>query len=248
MLFRRKKKKATELREHYRRAPGKKHPLGLTVQVAGQAPLQAKLKDLSAGGAGVHFDPQRDPKLEVGHEAVLSFISLSSGHQIVAPATVMSVRGAEAEGHTYGFQFKDVPGLFAQLDSYFVRFFNRRKALRVLPALGKRLPIQAQVGGEVVKVPVNDISWMGIGFLLEPAAAERFLEVDAFVAEFSLPKLQGQIQATVQLVHKTLTGSKVLFGGYFLEAGDSKFDPARKLLNEYVKAREADMARWDSVV
>jgi len=246
MFFRRKKKKAEELREHYRRSPGKKHGLGLTVQIAGSQPLTVELDNLSAGGAGVRF-PGEDPRLEIGTVVTMNFISLGPGKQVTVPAEVVGVRGSEAEGRLYGFRFTDVPGLFAQLDTHFQRFFNR-KALRVLPSLGKKLRMKAMVAHEEVDLVLNDLSWMGVGFLLEPGTAEKFLEVEDFDVEIVLSKAEPAIQSSVRLVHKTLTGAKVLFGGYFVMADGKAAETQRQQLQKYTRAREEEMARWDSAV
>ena len=248
MFFRRKKKKSEELREHYRRSPGKKHALGLTVQLDGAAAVSATLDNLSAGGAGIRFDSKKDPGLEIGTTLTMNFISLGPGKQVSATAVVVGVRGSESEGRLYGVQFADVPHLFKQLDSYLIRFFNRRKALRVLPALGTKLPLRATVAHEEVKIAINDVSWMGMGFLLDPSEAEKFLEADEFDASFSVSKADPPIETTVRLVHKTLTGAKVLFGGYFVNPDLKAGERQRQQLEEYTKKREADMARWDSAV
>ena len=248
MFFRRKKKQSQELRQFYRRSPGKKHGLGLSIQIGQDAPLSATLDNLSAGGAGMRFAEGRDPRLEIGAVVAMKFISLGPGKEVQTPAVVVGIRGTESEGRLYGLQFTDMQGLFAQLDNHLVRFFNRRKALRVMPALGKKLPLQAKVGNQESKVLINDVSWMGLGFLLDPGEAERFLDVDEFDAVFSVDKAMPSIETKVRLVHKTLTGAKVLFGGYFANPNVKAGEQQRRQLTEYTKAREEDMARWDSAL
>jgi len=248
MFFRRKKKKSEELREHYRRAPGKKHALGLSVQVAGGSPVQATIENLSAGGTGFRFSAADAAALTIDTEVNLTFTSLGPGRQVVAPGLIVGVRGAAADGLLYGVQFRDVAGLFAQLDTSLLRFFNRRKAMRVLPALGKTLPIDATVSNESVRMTINDLSWMGLSFLLDPANAEKFMQAREFDVDFSLSKGGPKITTPVRLVHKTLTGAKVLFGGCFVNPDQKAGDEQRRLLEEFAKAREKDMARWDATV
>lgn len=247
MFFNRKKKKAQELREHYRRAPGKKHALGLSVQAADGSTVKATIDNMSAGGVGFRFDSDDAPRLTIDTGVMMTFVSLGPGKQVLAPGMVVGVRGSEAEGILYGVQFTDVAGLFKQLDVSLLRFFNRRKAMRVLPELGKKLPVGARVEHEQVRMTINDLSWMGLGFSLDVANAEKFMHVREFEVSFQVKKDGPLIDTPVKLVHRTLTGANVLFGCTFVNPDQKAGDEQRQILEEYTKVREEDMARWDAV-
>lgn len=253
MFFRRKKKKDAaeepaggpeELRQRYRRAPGKNHALGILLKVPGGNAVSGDLIDVSAGGAAVRFAIERDPDLRVGQAVQLAFSSLLHGGEILVDVRVASVRG-EDDWRRYGFEFQEVEELFRQLDSYYFNFFNRRRRMRVRPALDARLPLTIEWGGEELAQQVNDLSTLGLGFNANKATAARLEGVKEVEVHFPIPKTEHVIRTRAGIRHVTELSRGILFGLEFLD-GDEQFAEQRAILRTYVKARESDMARWDS--
>lgn len=249
MFFKRKKKQAGEdrsdLRRHYRRAPGKKHALSAKLRCENQDPVAGELIDLSAGGAGVLFTGDRDPDLDPKQPVQLSFTSLVHGGEVVVDALVTSGRDAEEGGRRYGFQFEDAEGLFRQLDTYYFKFFNRRRAMRVRPELGKKLRATLAFGPGAMDVSLTNFSADGFGIAMTPEKAGMLEGVEEVTCTFKLPKLEEPICWPARAVHLTPLASGVLFGAVFLISDEEAMGPNRQALVDYCAGRAAEMALWD---
>jgi len=248
MFFRRKKKRkqgSAEYRRHYRRRPGKKHQLAVRLCVEGGTPVPSELIDVSAGGAGLGIPAERDPGLEEEQIVVLTFSSLGHGRTITAAAAVSTV--AVHEGSTrYGLAFQDQSALFSQLDAHFLKYFNRRRAVRVQPALDTTLTGVLTFGPGSMDVRIHDLSVDGFGVLLDAENAQLLSGVGELQASFEIPGSTREISWGAHGVHLTQLSQGVLFGAAFA-AGQALAPPAeRDALLEYTRAREADMARWDT--
>lgn len=259
MFFRRKKKKQDpgdeeitrpdspqESRKRYRRAPGKNHALGVSLRLPGGEPIGGDIVDVSAGGAAILFRHDRDPDLAVGRTGQLVFNSLLHGGEIVVDCRVASVRGSPGAGRRYGFEFVGVEELFAQLDSYYFNFFNRRRRIRVRPALDTRLPVTVHLSGESFETPAGDLSVLGLGFMISRSKAESMSQAGSVEVEFRIPKTEHAIAVHARVVHVTDLTRGVLVGIELAPADAAAFEEQRLQLDAYVRAREDDMARWDS--
>lgn len=249
MKFWRKKSKnegpGDELRRFYRRAPGKKHALGVQIRREDATALNGELSDVSAGGAGVFFRKGKDPHFDEGVGTVLIFSSLGRDGQIVAMSRVASVTPME-DGTRYGFEFIDLPGLFSQLDEYYVRFFNRRRSLRVRPGLDQKIDarLSTQVGAIIGRI--NDFSVDGVGVVLDPGKARILDGVQALEVQFVIPKSRVEIRWLTRAVHMNQVKAGVVLGGEFTPVASSELQSQREALSDYATARAAEMARWDS--
>lgn len=250
MFFRRKKKKdegpRSELRRHYRRAPGKKHALGVKL-VRAEGPVAGELIDLSAGGAGVLFPWDRDPVMEPGEEVELSFTSLVHGGEVKVAAVVASARDEEEPaGRRYGFEFTDHERLFAQLDAYYFKFFNRRRAMRVRPALDKKLRAELSFGPGSMDVAIHDVSPDGFGVLMKPEDAQLLDGVNDMTCTFTLPGAKEATTWQARTVHLTSLAQGTALGAVFLIAEADAVGPERQALADYCAARAAEIALWDT--
>jgi PilZ domain len=255
MFFRKKKDqdlvRRAELRQHYRRSPGKKHALGVKVLRDGLPPVAGDLADLSAGGAGVSFSLERDPELEPSQVVRLSFTSLVHGGEVVGEAKICSSYETTDEHggavtRRYGLEFCDREMLFAQLDAYYFKFFNRRRAMRVRPALDTNLLATLAFGPGRMQVQINDISADGFGVLATPEKASMLEEVEDLTCTFNLPKSDEPFCWQAQALHLSSLAHGVLFGAVFLIPDEPEANAQRQLLADYCGDRMADMARWDT--
>jgi len=242
MIFRRKKEH--DARQHYRRAPGKTHQLGVLLELADRRPLSGTLADVSAGGAAILFPKKSDPGPAVGQDVQLCFVSLGHGSEVRVPARVVSAR-TDDQNRRYGFQFTDVEALFQGLDAYYFKFFNRRRTLRVRPDLGRRLEATVRALEFEGRMQVHDLSLKGLALLAEPAAAESVMAATTLAVEVALPKAPAPIGGPIVPRHATTHGKQVRVGFEVLElTGGNK---AGKVLESYLEARRADIARWESL-
>lgn len=249
MKFWKKKDKAQgrgdELRRFYRRAPGKKHALSVQIRREQTTSLNGELADVSAGGAGVSFAAAHDPELSPGAGTVLVFSSLGRSGQVFAMSRVVSATPV-ADGTRYGFEFVDLPGLFQQLDEYYVRFFNRRRLVRVRPGLDQKIEVRlsTQAGSSLGRL--QDFSTDGVGIALDTEQASTLPDADALEVQFVIPKSRVEIRWAARAVHLTNAKAGAVLGGEFAPEPCAELESQRKALADYAEVRAAEMARWDS--
>ena len=151
---------ADDRRDSYRREVRPDHHLNVSVRWGAAAGVPGTLEDLSSGGAAVRLRPGVAGP-EPGESVVLTFHSARARRQFEIGALTASLRGEEEAGTLYGFQFVDTEGIFAELDPYLLRFFNRRGATRHRPPLDLRVPAELHAGDVRLTVTLNDISQTG---------------------------------------------------------------------------------------
>ncbi len=253
MIFRRKKREQApqaEMRREYRRVPGKKHALGVKLAASNQPPVAGELVDLSAGGVGVLFPGGRDPGLDPGQEVLLSFSSLMHGGEVVAEALARSSWDGDEGGRRYGFEFTDRERLFAQLDAYYFKFFNRRRAMRVRPALDRKLTATLAIESDSMEVSIHNISPDGFGVVVAPEKAGMLEGAEDLTCTFAVPKTASQERAAgvwlARAVHLSPLPQGLVFGAVFLIPEDPEVIARRQALAEYCAERSAEMALWDT--
>jgi c-di-GMP-binding flagellar brake protein YcgR len=239
MFFRRKKKtggeseeKGAEQRQTYRRSPGKNHALGVVMDSGGAYPFTGELIDLSAGGAGVHFGNERDPRLLEGDTAVLKFSSLVHAGEVRVDVKVVRAQGDDEEGYHYGFEFISSEQLFEQLDSFYFNYFNRRRNQRVRPALDRKFPMKVYWEGGNTDALANDLSIAGMSFVLSPIKAERVPVVEYFVLEFKVPKTSTVIETLARVRHRTKLEDGLLTGVELVPEDRELFEQSLPILDD----------------
>lgn len=253
MLFRRKKKekevagsaRGAEARRYYRRAPGKKHALSVKVRTSADRSVSGELVDLSAGGAAVLCPAGDIPGLGPGAPVSLRFSSLIHGKDVETAAQV--ARAPQQADAPWGFEFTDVPGLFQQLDTYFLKFFNRRRAIRVQPALDTKIVVRLQAPSGPLEGRLVNVSVDGLGVGVDPALAESLGAVEALDVEFTIPRVKVRIPWQAHRSHVSASSRGTVFGARFDPRPAEGLEDERSVLAEYVDARAAEMARWDAV-
>jgi len=254
MFFRRKKKKEAaeaearpeELRERYRRVPGKNHALSVQLNRPSGDPVQGEVIDVSAGGAAILFLQDRDPNLTPEQVVVLAFSSLVHGGEILVHARVVRIHPFADSGRRYGFEFVGVDALFEQLDTFYFNFFNRRRVVRVRPALDTKLKVHMSWDDAAFDSLANDISVRGVGVLVSNADSKKLIGTNEVIVTISLPKSQLEIECPARIAHRTDMGKEKLVGISFTTVDAPEFKPIHEELRSYVEKREKDMARWDS--
>lgn len=255
MFFKRKKKEsaaddgptsgsdASRRRRFYRRSPGRKHALGVRIERQGRVLGSGEVGDLSIGGVRLSF-PRGGypPELRAGEEVDLAFDSLAHPGKVLARARYMRSTPQKDGSVQQAFAFTDLEALYPQLDAFFWNFFNRRRVVRVRPALDRRLPLVLLSGTTTVEVAINDLSSRGLGFVLDPARAEPLLASGSYEISFPVPGSEERFSARSERRHATPHGKNVLLGLEFEEAAAAKTSPA---LARYLADREAEMARWE---
>jgi c-di-GMP-binding flagellar brake protein YcgR len=245
MWFRRKQRlpqEPTEKRRQYRRANGGSQPLSLSIEVASWAPIQAELIDVCMQGIGARVDFKRDPNLKVGDVVQLT-IGCLDRPRIRTKARVANVGGQDERGTRYGFEFENQGQLFAQLDHFYARLFNRREHVRVMPGLDRKVSVVVKWGKERLTASIYDLSIGGLGLALPRDWSARMKGVSEVLVEFTLPGEKRSIRTRAFVAHHSPMQNHVVVGLRFDEQ-DASAAQREEIIRSYVSKREGDMSRW----
>ena len=144
------------------------------------------------------------------------------------------------------FRFDDVVGLFNQLDTYFVKFFNRRRAIRVQTALDTKVTVLLHTPAGELQGRLANVSVDGVGVTVDPAVAGSLGGVDMLDVEFTIPKVKVVIPWHAHSIHVTVSPRGTMFGARFDPQPSKELKGQMTELTKYVEKRVTDMARWDS--
>jgi c-di-GMP-binding flagellar brake protein YcgR len=193
-LFSNPKRFEKNKRRYYRVLRTTNPPLTVTLEQASGGCLFAECDDISMGGAGVRFHPDRDPKLVAGQEVLLTFQAISRPDAIRARARVVSVTPQPDKHVRYGFEFTNQAELYAQMDSYYARYFNRREHMRVLPDHSERILAHIRWARGELSSRVHDVSVGGLGLLVPVESAQLLAGVTSVHVSLHLPGGQSELR------------------------------------------------------
>lgn len=235
--------KHDERRDAYRRPQTQAHRLSLAVKTASGEDFIGMFHDLSISGASAKFDISAN-KLLVGQDVVLLIGSLTRASKVVAKARV--VFNSEAQGGRHcGFQFTEPKAVVQQLDSFYGRFFNRRKSPRVGMPLDKRVAVQLFLTGTEVKAELLDLSSEGMQVRMKRAQAKAFDGANHLFLRMTLPGQKTEITGRAAILRRSQLLDAVTFGLAFdllQERGISKHVAA---LHSWIVHRSQEISKWD---
>lgn len=217
----------------------------------------AMLVDASAGGAGLSFVPTSDPKLESGDEVTLAFNSVRVADDVLVQAVVRMC--TEADDHMrYGFQFSDPSKLFEGLDPFYLKFFNRRRFVRVKPQLGRNVEVDLRTDDGAWRLRMHDISQAGISVTVTAEELSWMQANKRFDVELKLPGTGQFFHCFGERVYINHAGARIRYGLEFeLPEAPTSTGPSSRIgrllalnggleLKSWIEAREDEMTRWDS--
>lgn len=249
-MFFKKKKATTEAealrnqRAQYRKRNTKAQPLEASLRVPGWDPLRVELLDLSVSGAGVRVPFAQDRNLRVGDTVEIAIGSVMRD-EIVTPARVANVSPDGPSHLRYGFAFLNVGNLYSQLDSFYARHFNRRRAPRVIPALDRRIQVVLRARGEELRVPLHDLSESGVGLTLSRDSAATIADQQQLELTFRLPGSSTELTGSATIRHRTPMNHSVLIGVEFDFEASNGFQLHRAELREFVEQRAKEIEKWE---
>ncbi|MCA9001068.1 MAG: PilZ domain-containing protein [Planctomycetes bacterium] len=245
---RKKKSKSTaDVRKYYRKTPGKKHALTALVQMpqSGEV-VNAVVLDGSSGGASLQMDTAQSKELTVGVTANMSFSSLRMRGELPVQAHVVSVMESKDGRSRFGFAITDPEELFTRIEPYYLRYFNRRRLLRVLPELGRTMKADVRTpDGGGFRLDIQDITEDGIGLVLRADEIEWMASGDVFDVEFKIPGANVVWTGTADRIHVSPLKDSTR-GGLAFREPDAKMGAAQGALEVWLNTRRVAMAKWDS--
>ena len=219
--------------------------------------LVAEVVDASAGGAGLSFPADRDPNLDVDEAVTLSFQSLREASEVLAQAIVRT-RSEDETTVRYGFQFSDPSQLFKGLEPFYLKFFNRRRHLRVRPQLGRNMNVDVRTEEGGWRLRLHDVSQAGASILVSSEELRWVQENERFDLEFKVPGSDIHFQSFGRRMHFTHVGGSLRCGLEFelprIEESVAPPPVSQQLmklpgsteLKTWIESREREIARWDT--
>jgi c-di-GMP-binding flagellar brake protein YcgR len=244
MLFRNKKPLARiERRRQYRIPQSKKHPLSATLK-QGQTSLQAEFIDVSVHGVGLKVAAERGDKMELGDVVELTVMSFSHG-KVTTPGKLVH-KESDGKFVRVGFEFVNVGDLYAQLDAFYSRIFNRRRSVRVRPELDRKLTVVMRWAGKELKATVTNVSDTGLGIVLPVDSANELENVDKVAIQFKLPGATEPLHGAASVRNKSTVSGQFLCGLMFDFDQQSSLATRRSEIGAYVEKRAEEIAKWES--
>jgi c-di-GMP-binding flagellar brake protein YcgR len=230
------------LRSEYRRELSKANLFEATLRSGGFPPLRVELIDLSIRGAGARVPNSDDRKYEKGDKVQLAITGMMRS-EIKAEARIASVT-PDGGGHVrIGFEFEQPERVSQQLDTFYLKHFNRRRDQRVSPAIDRRVPATLRIDGTEFKGILGDIAESGVSVVFSLADGERLPKAESGEIEFRLPGCETYTLSAC-LRHRTNTRERVILGIEF-DKDDERLHKHATELSAFILKRAAEMALWD---
>lgn len=253
MMFRRKSKveeshsktgePRTERRRQYRIPQSKKHPLSATLKL-GTDVFQADFIDVSVHGVGMRVASGRAEKMAVGDVIEITIMSLTHG-KVTTPGKLIH-READGSHARLGFEFVNIGDLYAQLDAFYSRIFNRRRAVRVRPALDRKLTVALRWASREIKANVTNMSETGLGIALPTETAVQLEGVDNVEIAFKLPGAAEPLVGRAFVRNKNAVSGQVVYGLMFDFDRASTLATRRAEIGVYVEKRAEEISKWEA--
>jgi c-di-GMP-binding flagellar brake protein YcgR len=237
-------KTRAEQRAHYRKRNSKSQTLEAHLIAPGWDALRVELVDLSARGVCLRVPFAKDRNLKVDDLVEVAIGSMMRD-EIKTTARVANV-AREGESHVrYGLEFVNVADLYAQLDEFYARHFNRRRHVRVLPSLDRKVQVKLHWCGEEVSGHVYDVSESGIGVSLSRDSSARIAEVAKLELSLKLPGVEGVLTGTATVRNRTAMSNQTLVSLEFEANAPDGFARNAPTLARFVERRVAEMTKWE---
>jgi hypothetical protein len=197
-------------------------------------------EDMAWSGAGVRFAAHSDPRLLPNETGVLVF----RAHRLPdVPLHVRTVSASALEdGNTrYGFEFVREDELQARITAGWLRWFNRRRHLRVAP--GGTAGARAVVGwaGGESWAWLREASFSGVSVELPLDAARLAARARQVEVGFTLPGTADPMRLRASVCNAVMDGQVARLGLRFVE--DAEFEvwrPKLEAWNESMQTRNSD--------
>ncbi len=198
--------------------------------------------DVSIGGAGVSLPRTKDLELVEGTKVRVRVHHMSRARGIEASAEVVTVAQIGSNVR-YGLRFVDINEVIQQVDSFYARWFNRRRSPRVMPDFTTKVTGSVKWSDGELSARIHDISMGGVGVLatLEQVAP---LKIKARVEiSLKLPNSPLPIVCRARIVGMKAFTKNVLVGLEFEPNGG--IERYAVGLQRYVDERQAQITQFN---
>jgi c-di-GMP-binding flagellar brake protein YcgR len=234
-----------ERRGPYRQGTSNSQPLSVTLMIPASQPVQGQLIDLTAQGAGVCVPFATDPNLSVG-DVVEVVVGSMMRAPIETPAKVVNV-GQEGSGLVrYGLEFINVGNLYSQLDTFYARFFNRRRHVRVQPLFDQVIRVELAWAVADLTARVYDISESGMSLTIPKHFDLELASTGPASLRFQLPNSGVPVEGLAHVCFDVRLERRRLAGlEYDLQSSEG-FARHVHAIREFVDQRSQQMMQWEN--
>ena len=231
-------------RAAYRRPQTQAHRLSIVARTPSGEEFFGTFEDLSVGGASAKF-AVNERAMRPGDTVTLIISSLTRPAKVISQARVICSSDSPG-GRLCGFQFTEPAALLKQIDSFYARFFNRRKSPRVGVPLDKKIIVQLLMTGGEIKSELIDMSIHGMQVRAPRALVKELDGCNHVSLRFKLPNRNEEISGRGAILRRVQSRDMVTLGLAFdllQEQGISKHTAA---LNSWLVHRANEISKWDS--
>jgi c-di-GMP-binding flagellar brake protein YcgR len=230
-----------ERREHYRVRPRRAQAIRVSLERESGTSLRGECVEISIGGTWVEFEGAQDTKLEQGEQCSLGLHADAHPDVVRATSRVVNVLRLEDGRIRVGFQFLNRIELYAQLDEFYARCFNRRRHVRVAPGYDVRIPVEISWGTGSLAATAHDLSECGMGVVIPLDKAKGLAKVDEMDLKFRLPKERADVVCRALIRSRTKFEKTCLLGIEFTAGGgiENHLAPLRRCIEKQLAAFEA---------
>lgn len=235
-----------ERRGAFRRPQTQAHRLSLAVRTANGEELPGAFNDLTIRGASARF-VINTKQLVVGQSVVLVIGSITRTTKVIVNARVAFCVDSPG-GRLCGFQFTDHAGLMMQLDSFYGRFFNRRRMPRVAAPLDRKIPVFLFLTGNEMKAELLDLSVDGMQVRTTRAQVKELHDANHTFVRLRLPGQKDDLRGRAAILRRTQIRDEVTLGLSFDLLQENGFASHRAALQAWVDQRAEEIAKWDTAL
>jgi len=197
-------------RRQYRVRSPAAAPLRASLERERSAPVVGDCVDISIGGTWVDF--ARDPRISKDELCTLVVRSEEQPDSIRATSRVVTVAPRDDGGVRVGFEFTNRIELYAQLDEFYARYFNRRRHVRAVPDFELKIPVRLGWRSGSFPTIARDISEGGLGILVPLDKAKELERIDVVDLVFRLPGQRADIECRATIRSRSVFSKTCLLG------------------------------------
>lgn len=239
------KKELHDAREQYRVHKQPTASLEVTVTCDDGRSVMGECLDLAVGGAGVAIPQSKSLEIVEGTKVQVRVQHRGRAKGIDAAAEVVTISNVGGTVR-YGLRFTNIAKVVEQIDSFYARWFNRRRSARVMPDFTTKVSSAIRWSDGELQARIHDISMGGVGVLttLDQVATLR-LKTTVELA-LTLPGAPLPIVCRARVVGLKTFTKNVLVGLEFEPNGGIERYAAG--LQKYIEERQRAIAKFNDAM
>jgi len=224
-------------RSKYRTGAESFIPFKLSLILPNRLLLPGSLININLDGAAISFPAESCPDFDPGERVKLQMVTVESQKEMVIDATLRNLRTAE-DRKLCRFQFIASNRLAKELNPSLLKYFNRRRALRVKPDMAAPIAVDLECGSGFSQGWIVDISTTGLGLGMKPEVAKMMDRPKRVPVSFQLPGSEKPLffEGTVPNIRRG--GNIVVYGIEFDQSRTEDFHQQQESITSYVMHRQ----------